>query len=84
MAITPKKNQYALRAIFELAKYLGLGPKKISEIAEAQARVRRELEEREEGEVNARELLKSLRSRGLADRALGLKKQPHRNECCHQ
>jgi Rrf2 family protein len=37
MAITPKKNQYALRAIFELAKYLGQGPKKISEIAEAQA-----------------------------------------------
>ncbi len=37
MAITPKKNQYALRAIFELAKYLGQGPKKISEIAEAQS-----------------------------------------------
>ncbi|MBW2469310.1 MAG: Rrf2 family transcriptional regulator [Desulfobacterales bacterium] len=37
MAITPKKNQYALRAIFELAKHLGQGPKKISEIAEAQA-----------------------------------------------
>lgn len=37
MAITPKKNQYALRAIFELAKHRGAGPKKISEIAEAQA-----------------------------------------------
>lgn len=37
MAITPKKNQYALRAIFELAKHKGEGPKKISEIAEAQA-----------------------------------------------
>jgi len=37
MAITPKKNQYALRAIFELAKHMGKGPKKISEIAEAQA-----------------------------------------------
>ncbi|MGD8722732.1 MAG: Rrf2 family transcriptional regulator [Desulfobacterales bacterium] len=37
MAITPKKNQYALRAIFELAKHLGQGPKKISEIAKAQA-----------------------------------------------
>ena len=37
MAITPKRNQYALRAIFELAKYMGQGPKKISEIAHAQA-----------------------------------------------
>ncbi len=37
MPITPKKNQYALRAIFELAKHRGKGPKKISEIAEAQA-----------------------------------------------
>ena len=37
MAITPKKNQYALRAIFELAKHMGKGPKKISEIAKAQA-----------------------------------------------
>ena len=37
MAITPKRNQYALRAIFELAKHKGKGPKKISEIAQAQA-----------------------------------------------
>ena len=37
MPITPKKNQYALRAIFELAKHRGKGPKKISEIAEIQA-----------------------------------------------
>jgi Rrf2 family protein len=37
MPITPKKNQYALRAIFELAKHRGKGPKKISEIAEVQA-----------------------------------------------
>ena len=37
MPITPKKNQYALRAIFELAKHQGKGPKKISEIAEVQA-----------------------------------------------
>jgi Rrf2 family cysteine metabolism transcriptional repressor len=36
MQIT-KKNQYALRAIFELAKYNGQGPQKISEIAQAQA-----------------------------------------------
>jgi Rrf2 family protein len=35
--ITPKKNQYALRAIFELAKHRGKGPIKISEIAEVQA-----------------------------------------------
>jgi Rrf2 family protein len=32
-----KKEQYALRAIFELAKQEGKGPTKISEIAEAQA-----------------------------------------------
>jgi Rrf2 family protein len=37
MPITPKKNQYALRAIFELAKHKGKGPKKISQIAAAQA-----------------------------------------------
>ncbi len=37
MPITPKKNQYALRAIFELAKHIGKGPKKISEIAEIQS-----------------------------------------------
>ena len=36
MLIT-KKNQYALRAIYELAKYNGKGPQKISEIAHAQA-----------------------------------------------
>ena len=36
MLIT-KKNQYALRAIFELAKHNGKGPQKISEIAQAQA-----------------------------------------------
>lgn len=36
MGIPPKKNQYALRAIFELAKR-GKGPTKISEITQAQA-----------------------------------------------
>ena len=36
MLIT-KKNQYALRAIYELAKHEGQGPRKISQIAEAQA-----------------------------------------------
>ena len=37
MPITPKKNQYALRAIFELAKHQGRGPIKISEIAGIQS-----------------------------------------------
>ena len=36
MLIT-KRNQYALRALFELAKHKGQGPQKISEIAQAQA-----------------------------------------------
>jgi Rrf2 family protein len=35
--ITPRKNQYALRAVFELAKHRGKGPTKISEIADAQS-----------------------------------------------
>jgi Rrf2 family protein len=35
--IVPRKNQYALRAVFELAKQRGKGPTKISDIAEAQA-----------------------------------------------
>ena len=34
---TQKKDQYALRAIFELAKYSGKGPRKISDVAQAQA-----------------------------------------------
>lgn len=37
MFLTRKKNQYAIRAIFELAKHGGEGPIKISEIAKAQA-----------------------------------------------
>jgi Rrf2 family protein len=36
-AIAPKKNQYALRAIFELAKHRNEGPTKISDIAQAQS-----------------------------------------------
>jgi Rrf2 family protein len=36
MLIT-KKNQYALRAIFELAKHNGKGPRKILDVAQAQA-----------------------------------------------
>lgn len=43
MLIT-KKNQYALRAIYELAKQQGKGPVKISHIAEAQAIPERFLE----------------------------------------
>jgi len=37
MLVPPKKNQYALRAIFELAKHMDQGPVKISEIATAQS-----------------------------------------------
>jgi Rrf2 family protein len=36
-SITPRKNQYALRAVFELAKHRGKGPTKISDIADAQS-----------------------------------------------
>ena len=36
MLITQKKNQYAIQAIYELAKHMGKGPRKISEIAKAQ------------------------------------------------
>jgi Rrf2 family protein len=36
MLITQKKKQYAIRAIFELAKHMGKGPRKISDIARAQ------------------------------------------------
>ncbi len=35
--LVTQKSQYALRAIFELAKHKGKGPKKIAEIAKAQA-----------------------------------------------
>jgi Rrf2 family protein len=37
MLKTQKKEQYALRAMYELAKHRGKGPKKISEIAAAQS-----------------------------------------------
>lgn len=43
MLIT-KKNQYALRAVYELAKQRGKGPVKICQIAEAQAIPERFLE----------------------------------------
>ncbi len=35
--LVPRKIQYALRAVFELAKHSGRGPVKIAEIAKAQA-----------------------------------------------
>ena len=44
MFSTPKKHQYAIRAIFELAKHMGSGPIKISDIARAQAIPKRFLE----------------------------------------
>lgn len=44
MFSTPKKHQYAIRAIFELAKHAGTGPIKISEIARAQSIPQRFLE----------------------------------------
>ncbi len=44
MLIAPKKQQYAIRAMLELARHYGKGPVKISDIAEAQAIPRRFLE----------------------------------------
>ena len=44
MLIAPKKQQYAIRAMLELARHHGQGPIKISAIAEAQAIPRRFLE----------------------------------------
>lgn len=44
MLTPPKKGQYALRAIYELARHAGKGPIKISDIAQAQAIPRRFLE----------------------------------------
>ena len=61
MPITPKKNQYALRAIFELAKHQGKGPKKISEIAAVQAIPLRFLEV----------ILSQLKGSGLVDSKRG-------------
>jgi Rrf2 family protein len=61
MLNTSKKNQYALRAIFELAKHSGKGPKKISEIAEIQAIPPRFLEV----------ILSQLKGSGLVDSKRG-------------
>ena len=44
MLIAPKKQQYAIRAMLELAKHHGKGPIKISDIAQAQAIPQRFLE----------------------------------------
>ena len=44
MLIPHKRGQYALRAIYELAKRMGEGPIKISDIASAQGIPRRFLE----------------------------------------
>ena len=44
MLIAPKKQQYAIRAMLELARHYGKGPVKISDIAQAQAIPQRFLE----------------------------------------
>ena len=44
MLVAPKKQQYAIRAMLELARQQGRGPIKISDIAQAQAIPRRFLE----------------------------------------
>ena len=44
MFLTHKRIQYTIRAIVELAKYFGQGPRKISDIAEAQILPQRFLE----------------------------------------
>jgi Rrf2 family cysteine metabolism transcriptional repressor len=61
MLVPTKKNQYALRAIFELAKHKGLGPVKISDIAEAQSIPQRFLEV----------ILNQLKSSGIVDSKRG-------------
>jgi len=58
---THKKDQYALRAIFELAKHRGKGPRKISEIAKAQIIPLRFLEV----------ILNNLKGSGLVDSKRG-------------
>ncbi len=58
---THKKDQYALRAIFELAKHRGTGPRKISEIARAQIIPLRFLEV----------ILNNLKGSGLVDSKRG-------------
>jgi Rrf2 family protein len=44
MFLTHKRIQYAIRAVVELAKFFGQGPRKISDIAEAQIIPQRFLE----------------------------------------
>ncbi len=61
MLTPPKKGQYALRAVYELAKRRGQGPIKISAIAEAQAIPHRFLEV----------ILHQLKGSGLVDAKRG-------------
>ncbi len=61
MLRTHKKEQYALRALLELAKHRGKGPQKISEIARAQAIPPRFLEV----------ILSQLKGSGLVDSKRG-------------
>ena len=57
----PQKTRYALRAIFELAKYYGQGPVKVINIANAQATPPRFLEV----------ILNQLKRTGLVDSKRG-------------
>jgi Rrf2 family protein len=74
MLVPPKKNQYALRAIFELAKHMDKGPVKISDIATAQSIPVRFLEV----------ILNQLKASGIVDSKRGfyggyfLVRPPHR------
>lgn len=61
MLVPPKKNQYALRAIFELARHVDQGPVKISTIAAAQSIPLRFLEV----------ILNQLKSSGIVDSKRG-------------
>jgi Rrf2 family protein len=61
MVRTQKREQYALRALLELSKHKGKGPKKISEIARAQAIPLRFLEV----------ILSQLKGSGLVDSKRG-------------
>lgn len=61
MAIISQKTQYALRAVFELARHQDRGPVKIAAIAEAQAIPKRFLEN----------ILLQLRGAGIVDSRRG-------------
>jgi Rrf2 family protein len=61
MLVPTKKNQYALRAIFELARHMDQGPVKTSDIATAQSIPRRFLEV----------ILNQLKASGIVDSKRG-------------